>query len=166
MRPDERRKLPAPGAKPGMPQYTKADVAKHAAVGDRVWITYKDGVYDITDFIEAHPGGQVGAARRRARARASRRPRAAWAGADSAGARSGRRGSCSRRARRSTRIGTCSSSTSRLALRSRRSRPCASAPSRPARHARQPPPRPRPASERASTPPPCSRRPLPLSVVP
>ena len=49
MRPDERRKLPAPGAKPGMPQYTKADVAKHAAVGDRVWITYKDGVYDITD---------------------------------------------------------------------------------------------------------------------
>lgn len=24
---------------------------------DRVWVTYKEGVYDITDFISKHPGG-------------------------------------------------------------------------------------------------------------
>lgn len=22
-----------------------------------VWVTYKDGVYDVTDFLEMHPGG-------------------------------------------------------------------------------------------------------------
>lgn len=59
MAPEERRKLPAPGAKPDMPLYTRADLAKHATLEDRVWVSYKDGVYDVTEFIEAHPGGQV-----------------------------------------------------------------------------------------------------------
>jgi hypothetical protein len=57
--PEERRKLPAPGEKPDMPLYTRADLAKHAKMEDRVWVSYKDGVYDVTDFIEGHPGGQV-----------------------------------------------------------------------------------------------------------
>jgi cytochrome b involved in lipid metabolism len=38
--------------------YTRADVAKHKTVADRIWVTYKDGVYDITEFVENHPGGK------------------------------------------------------------------------------------------------------------
>jgi hypothetical protein len=34
-----------------LPEYTLEDVGKHKTAGDRVWVTYKDGVYDITDFI-------------------------------------------------------------------------------------------------------------------
>lgn len=33
------------------PEYTADEVAKHKTPQDRVWVTYKDGVYDITDFI-------------------------------------------------------------------------------------------------------------------
>lgn len=25
---------------------------------DQVWVVYREGVYDITDFIEQHPGGE------------------------------------------------------------------------------------------------------------
>ncbi len=35
----------------------KDEVARHKSVTDRIWVTYKDGVYDITDFIAQHPGG-------------------------------------------------------------------------------------------------------------
>lgn len=24
---------------------------------NRIWVTYQNGVYDITDFVEVHPGG-------------------------------------------------------------------------------------------------------------
>lgn len=44
----------SPGYRPGLPVYTAAEVAKHrtAAGGSaRVWVTYGDGVYDITDFV-------------------------------------------------------------------------------------------------------------------
>eukprot|EP00164_Ancoracysta_twista_P001981 GFYU01002608.1.p1 GENE.GFYU01002608.1~~GFYU01002608.1.p1 ORF type:complete len:623 (-),score=179.29 GFYU01002608.1:368-2134(-) len=44
--------------KRGLPTYRRADVAKHNCKENRIWITYKDGVYDITDFVEAHPGGE------------------------------------------------------------------------------------------------------------
>jgi len=37
--------------------YTPEEVAKHRTPDSRVWVTYKDGVYDITDFIAQHPGG-------------------------------------------------------------------------------------------------------------
>lgn len=40
-----------------MPLYTRADVAKHKTKEDRIWVTYKTGVYDVTDFISMHPGG-------------------------------------------------------------------------------------------------------------
>jgi sulfite oxidase len=39
--------------------YTKDEVAKHKTKQDRIWVTYKDGVYDITDFVEGHPGGSA-----------------------------------------------------------------------------------------------------------
>lgn len=42
--------------KEGLPVYTLEDVSKHATMKDRVWVSYKHGVYDITDLIPKHPG--------------------------------------------------------------------------------------------------------------
>ena len=42
------------------PVYRRADVAKHTSAapgGGGVWVTYRDGVYDVTDFLANHPGG-------------------------------------------------------------------------------------------------------------
>jgi len=39
------------------PCYTMEEVSKHTSKENRIWVTYKDGVYDITDFIVNHPGG-------------------------------------------------------------------------------------------------------------
>lgn len=40
----------------GLPVYTRADVQKHKTKATRIWVTFKAGVYDITDFLPAHPG--------------------------------------------------------------------------------------------------------------
>jgi len=40
------------------PVYTRAEVALHKTMENRVWVTYKNGVYDITEFIANHPGGK------------------------------------------------------------------------------------------------------------
>ena len=40
----------------GMPEYTLEEVAKHDSIEKRVWVAYRHGVYDITDFIYEHPG--------------------------------------------------------------------------------------------------------------
>lgn len=29
----------------------------HKTKKEGIWVTYKDGVYDITDFVDGHPGG-------------------------------------------------------------------------------------------------------------
>lgn len=42
--------------KDGLPVYTRAEVQKHKSKENRIWVTFKAGVYDITDFIPAHPG--------------------------------------------------------------------------------------------------------------
>ncbi|KAG7477434.1 hypothetical protein MATL_G00069530 [Megalops atlanticus] len=39
------------------PIYTQEEVTKHRTLADGVWVTYKGGVYDITDFVAMHPGG-------------------------------------------------------------------------------------------------------------
>lgn len=39
------------------PVYSEEEVAQHRTLEARVWVTYADGVYDITDFIAIHPGG-------------------------------------------------------------------------------------------------------------
>jgi len=39
------------------PIYTKEEVAKHKNKQTRIWVTYKGGVYDITEFVDSHPGG-------------------------------------------------------------------------------------------------------------
>ena len=41
----------------GFPDYTKEDVAKHNSKENGYWVYYKEGVYDVTEFIESHPGG-------------------------------------------------------------------------------------------------------------
>ncbi|GCB65835.1 hypothetical protein scyTo_0007798 [Scyliorhinus torazame] len=40
------------------PIFTRQDVTKHKTMADGVWVTYKSGVYDITKFIDLHPGGK------------------------------------------------------------------------------------------------------------
>jgi hypothetical protein len=42
---------PAAASPDSLPEYTADEVAQHRTPQDRVWVTYKDGVYDITDFI-------------------------------------------------------------------------------------------------------------------
>lgn len=37
-------------------EYTREEVSKHDSVEKRIWVTYKNGVYDITDFVPNHPG--------------------------------------------------------------------------------------------------------------
>ena len=40
-----------------LPDYTKEDLKAHTTQKTGVWVTFRDGVYDITDFIAVHPGG-------------------------------------------------------------------------------------------------------------
>ncbi len=40
-----------------LPTYTAADVAKHDNADKGIWVTYKEGVYDVTSFVQQHPGG-------------------------------------------------------------------------------------------------------------
>ena len=40
-----------------LPQYSQEDVSKHNSPETGIWVTYKDGVYDITEFVDSHPGG-------------------------------------------------------------------------------------------------------------
>lgn len=39
------------------PIFTQEEVTSHRSLEDGVWVTYKGGVYDITDFVAMHPGG-------------------------------------------------------------------------------------------------------------
>ncbi|CAK9016368.1 unnamed protein product [Durusdinium trenchii] len=40
------------------PLYSSSEVAKHKTAEKGIWVSYKEGVYDITKFIENHPGGK------------------------------------------------------------------------------------------------------------
>lgn len=40
-----------------LPIFTQEDVTSHRTLEDGVWVTYKGGVYDITEFVAMHPGG-------------------------------------------------------------------------------------------------------------
>ncbi|XP_038072396.1 sulfite oxidase-like [Patiria miniata] len=41
----------------GLPEYSQEEVAKHKTPDKGIWMTYKNGVYDVTSFMKAHPGG-------------------------------------------------------------------------------------------------------------
>ncbi|KAH7251592.1 Oxidoreductase, molybdopterin-binding domain-containing protein [Fusarium tricinctum] len=44
---------------PSLPRYRITEVRKHDAHSDHPWVIHRDKVYDITEWIGAHPGGDV-----------------------------------------------------------------------------------------------------------
>lgn len=44
---------------PSLPRFRLYDVRKHDAKSPQPWVTYEDKVYDISDWVAAHPGGDV-----------------------------------------------------------------------------------------------------------
>lgn len=44
-------------ARSDLPTYNMDEVQGHCNIEKRIWVTYGIGVYDITDFIAKHPGG-------------------------------------------------------------------------------------------------------------
>ncbi|KAM9252145.1 sulfite oxidase, mitochondrial [Cariama cristata] len=57
----ERRRRVAQAAQatptPRYPLYTREEVGRHRSPQDRVWVTHGTEVFDVTDFVELHPGG-------------------------------------------------------------------------------------------------------------
>uniref|UniRef100_A0A8D0BJM4 Sulfite oxidase, mitochondrial n=1 Tax=Salvator merianae TaxID=96440 RepID=A0A8D0BJM4_SALMN len=49
---------PASTPGPPFPVFTRQEVAHHDNEANRVWVTYGTNVFDITDFVELHPGGK------------------------------------------------------------------------------------------------------------
>jgi len=43
---------------PNQPFFTEAELASHRTPETGIWVTFKGGVYNITDFVEMHPGGR------------------------------------------------------------------------------------------------------------
>ncbi|KAL7307952.1 hypothetical protein TKK_0000044 [Trichogramma kaykai] len=41
-----------------LPTYTMQQVSEHDNLINGIWVSYKEGVYNITDFVRKHPGGQ------------------------------------------------------------------------------------------------------------
>ena len=42
---------------PNLPNITRKQVQEHKTADTKIWVTYKNGVYDVTDWVESHPGG-------------------------------------------------------------------------------------------------------------
>lgn len=42
-----------------LPRYRLSEVKKHGAKSENPWVVYEDKIYDITDWVPAHPGGEV-----------------------------------------------------------------------------------------------------------
>lgn len=45
--------------KDGLPVFTFKQISQHNCSESGIWVTYENGVYDITDFITKHPGGEL-----------------------------------------------------------------------------------------------------------
>ena len=43
--------------RPELKTYTKEEVAKHRTKQTGIWVSYKDGVYDVSKWVDIHPGG-------------------------------------------------------------------------------------------------------------
>ena len=49
---------PGAAARPGEPTYSRAQVRSNdGSDGRPMWMTYRGGVYDVTEFHRVHPGG-------------------------------------------------------------------------------------------------------------
>ncbi|CAH0553952.1 unnamed protein product [Brassicogethes aeneus] len=44
--------------KQNLPTYTVEEVSQHTEQSTGIWVTYKEGVYDVTNFVNEHPGGE------------------------------------------------------------------------------------------------------------
>ncbi|SPO06154.1 related to nitrate reductase [Cephalotrichum gorgonifer] len=44
---------------PSLPRFRISEIKKHDGDSSSPWVTYEDKVYDITDWVPAHPGGEV-----------------------------------------------------------------------------------------------------------
>ncbi|XP_050293036.1 sulfite oxidase-like [Anthonomus grandis grandis] len=44
--------------RPELPCYSMKEVSEHSTKESKIWVVFKEGVYDITDFVEQHPGGE------------------------------------------------------------------------------------------------------------
>ncbi|AEO68195.1 uncharacterized protein THITE_52821 [Thermothielavioides terrestris NRRL 8126] len=44
---------------PSLPRFRLAEIRKHDSSSSQPWVTFEDKVYDITDWVPAHPGGDV-----------------------------------------------------------------------------------------------------------
>uniref|UniRef100_A0A3B5MXS4 Sulfite oxidase n=2 Tax=Xiphophorus couchianus TaxID=32473 RepID=A0A3B5MXS4_9TELE len=49
--------LPTTEKRSSLPVFSHDEISKHRSLEDGVWVTYKGGVYDITEFVPMHPGG-------------------------------------------------------------------------------------------------------------
>uniref|UniRef100_A0A1I7Y8K0 sulfite oxidase n=1 Tax=Steinernema glaseri TaxID=37863 RepID=A0A1I7Y8K0_9BILA len=47
----------APPQRNDLPTFSKEEIKKHGKTAKSIWVTFKNGVYDITEFVESHPGG-------------------------------------------------------------------------------------------------------------
>ncbi|KPM44624.1 Sulfite oxidase [Neonectria ditissima] len=56
---DSPAQRPADGRDPALPRFRIAEVRKHHSKSPNPWVIHNDKVYDITDWIAAHPGGDV-----------------------------------------------------------------------------------------------------------
>lgn len=48
---------PSSAATPEKPVYSRQHVAEHSSKGD-FWVIINDGVYNLTDYLSEHPGGE------------------------------------------------------------------------------------------------------------
>lgn len=48
-----------PGGGKELPYYRLSEIKKHDSDSERPWVTYNGKVYDIGDWVAAHPGGEV-----------------------------------------------------------------------------------------------------------
>lgn len=42
---------------PTLPTYNISEVSRHSSKEVGIWVIYKEGVYDISEFVDKHPGG-------------------------------------------------------------------------------------------------------------
>ncbi|KAI9328078.1 Oxidoreductase, molybdopterin-binding domain-containing protein [Obelidium mucronatum] len=54
----KRKEVPVPKRDFGDHLFTRGDVRKHTSKETGIWVTSGDGVYDITEFVDIHPGGE------------------------------------------------------------------------------------------------------------
>ena len=39
------------------PIIRRSDITRHRKKEDRIWVSHGDGVFDVTEFVDIHPGG-------------------------------------------------------------------------------------------------------------